>query len=131
MHAKPELFGVKNGYAIMKLGSKLVNGRRQYVYEYVHRVLLNLLDGLDEDPSKSVACHTCDNPKCLNIKHLLWGNHSINRKARVVGCDKRALYSPLHARRLKRWNDRRALWRKVRKGVDGVCKRRKPRARRG
>ena len=30
-----------------------------------------------------MACHTCDNPRCVNPHHLYWGNNSTNQKDAV------------------------------------------------
>ena len=33
-----------------------------------------------EVTKKDFACHTCDNPICVNPTHLYWGNNSTNQK---------------------------------------------------
>lgn len=116
------VFDVARGYLRVKLGHKRVGKKKQCVYEYAHRVVLNLLDGLDD--GHDVVCHTCDNPKCLNPKHMLWGTKGINTKAtKLKGKPLHDLYKPLRDRRVKRWDARKAKWNKVRR-VGGVCKRR-------
>lgn len=41
-----------------------------------HRIAFFLENGFL--PSDRIVCHTCDNPKCINPKHLFLGNDKIN-----------------------------------------------------
>jgi hypothetical protein len=62
------------------------------------------LDGRDPPDGKPLACHTCDNPICVNPRHLWWGSNTDNMrdasaKGRCVGqdrthCPRGHLYTP-------------------------------------
>ena len=47
---------------------------------YVHRVAYQLYYGikLSHDPKYECVCHKCNNPLCVNPKHLYLGNRSSN-----------------------------------------------------
>lgn len=62
-------------------GAISVDGRRWKA----SRVSLSLHTG--EWPGRTrCACHTCDNPNCVNPAHLFWGSHTDNmRDASVKG----------------------------------------------
>lgn len=64
----------ENGYG--KFG---LDGKRHRA----HVMSLVLAVGLDADPSKNQACHTCDNPPCVNPSHLYWGTRSDNMRDMV------------------------------------------------
>lgn len=119
--SKPELFMVANGYLKIKLGTRMQGARRQGVWEYVHRVVLNMVDGLEV--GRPCVCHTCDNPMCINPMHLLWGTHKSNREARDLDDDgKAAIYHEYVVERMKRWGDRKEKWDEVN---GKVCKKRR------
>lgn len=44
----------------------------------VHREMATLIYG--PPAGREMALHSCDNPSCINPKHLSWGSHSENMK---------------------------------------------------
>lgn len=127
--AQPHLFRVsKGGYLQLKVGSTNAGARKQAKYEFAHRVVLNMLEGLVD--GHNVVCHTCDNTRCLNPRHMLWGTSRINRRARDLNGDALdAHYSQLIEERKRRWAARQKKWKSVRAGLSGVCKRSRPSSR--
>lgn len=59
---------VKQGY-----GKVFINNKRLTVT----RILMAIMLGRPLDKKEEV-CHTCDNPSCINIKHLFIGSHKEN-----------------------------------------------------
>lgn len=57
----------KSGYGHLKLGNK---------YVYAHRLSFELSGGIL--PKGYFACHSCDNKKCINPKHIFSGTNSDN-----------------------------------------------------
>lgn len=51
-----------------------------------HRVIKALNSGLalSEIPKKLLACHTCDNRKCVNPDHIFWGSNTDNMRDAAV-----------------------------------------------
>jgi len=67
--------------------NSILKGRRYPIIHFldkqeaVHRVVWKICKG---DISKNMCiCHTCDNPKCVNILHLFKGTHKDNMKDKV------------------------------------------------
>ena len=75
----------KKGYGRFKINGKLYSP---------HRIILEL-EGI-KIPNNLFVCHKCDNPSCVNSKHLFIGSRSDNmkdcfKKGRLVNNAKRKL----------------------------------------
>ncbi len=73
----------KDGYGLLRVGKGVLSkGGKQIL---AHRVSV-ALDG--RSPGENCTCHTCDNPPCVNPKHLVvasvaWNQADKMRKGRI------------------------------------------------
>lgn len=61
-------------------GKKDKNGYGVNLYDYkggkAHRYACELING--PCPDNQEACHSCDNPSCVNPNHIMWKTHKDN-----------------------------------------------------
>lgn len=67
----------KDGYGDIQ---EMVDGKKLHML--AHRVSYQLHTGEDIS-SNDIICHTCDNPACINPKHLFRGTHKDNVQDKV------------------------------------------------
>lgn len=68
----------KDGYGEMQ--TYLLGKKKHYL---MHRVSFQIFSGIDIS-SDNIICHKCDNPSCINPKHLVLGTNLENVKDRVI-----------------------------------------------
>ena len=72
------------------IGSRTVNGygrfrlERKKVNVFSHRLSLAIHENIEIPPSKIFCCHMCDNPSCVNPKHLYWGDAFSNSQDMIA-----------------------------------------------
>lgn len=67
----------KNGYGEMQ--TYLLGKKKHYL---IHRVSFQISSGINISPY-NIICHKCDNPSCINPKHLFMGTHKDNSDDKV------------------------------------------------
>lgn len=77
----------KWGYGKLRMGKKMV---------FAHREIFRLMQG---SVANMCVCHSCDNPKCVNPKHLFLGTHQDNSDDKIS--KRRDVNSPSYINRVK------------------------------
>jgi hypothetical protein len=68
----------KSGYGVMQ--TYLYGNKKHYL---MHRVSYQLIYNVNLNSSQ-IICHKCDNPSCINPKHLFLGTHADNVEDKVL-----------------------------------------------
>ncbi|SAL26117.1 hypothetical protein AWB73_01986 [Caballeronia turbans] len=57
-------------------------GKKTYKGKQIGAHIVALIEATGEERNGRLALHSCDNPRCINPKHLRWGTHSDNMRDR-------------------------------------------------
>lgn len=77
-------------------GQFIINGRREYAPRIAYEIIKGPL------PDGMYVCHTCDNPNCVNPRHLFAGTNQENQEDCTVKGRKKAKMTPEIVRAIRK-----------------------------